>query len=326
MKKNLTRKLALSAVTMGVAALTVTSTTYAWYTNNSSATASELKVETQAAEGNLLIQNGNDGTSKNEKNASIVLDKGFGTSLTLTEIGNKLTPAQWAKKIESNNDEADNESFVDVERKNDAVVDNHFIWFNVDVPAGKKATISMTLDHLEFSGRKQQTLTMLNKSGNNPTGDTSVTVGLQDVLGLKVTRFAKESEELNEAVTVTSANYRYLAEGNINEDVGDALVYYNNVMGKSETRPDTYSNFFSSTTLATESTKEDTTTTTANSITLFTVNNITTDVKTVQVGICFTFFIDGWDKDCYNVIGGQSITGGSLKFSMSADSNADKTE
>lgn len=306
MKKNLTRKLALSAVTMGVAALTVTSTTYAWYTTNNTASANTLKAGTQAAEGNLLIRNNNGNDSSiNEASTTVAPNTGYSPSITLTDMSSAklMTPAQ-----------LNSDNFVGLDGSTAAIVNNHYVWFSVDVPAGKTATISLYTGTFTFSEKRTQTLTMSNTTLDS-TGEakdaSSISVGLEDVLAMRVTTVGTATSGVT--YSASDKNYRYLAE---TTDSQDALVYYNNVMGltgkDAKTRP-TSGYSFESTYLGSTSS--------SSMIALATISNTGTAQTNYKFGLCFTLFIDGWDKECYNAIGGQSITAGTFNFQLTTTDN-----
>ena len=334
MKKNLTRKLALSAVTMGVAALTVTSTTYAWYTNNGSASASSLKASTSAAEGNLLLKYGNPTsgstgslTAENTCTDTTAPDKGYSTSIELGTIAKDLKPAQWLNKddkiaqssgTDSEDKKATANGFYQLADKETASSDinTHYIWFYVEAPAKTKYNLTLkfttTKDSTEtaglsFSGGKKQKLTMNSNSSTDAsaTQATETTVGLDDVLAMRVDSILATNSN---GVTVTSKNYKYKAE-QLGSDKADALVYYNNVMGTSYgTDSTTRHNSNCETSWYMSS---------GDGVTIATCDNTSgSETAAYYFGISFTFFIDGWDYQCFNAIGGQSITGGKFNFSL----------
>ena len=336
MKKNLTRKLALSAVTMGVAALTVTSTTYAWYTNNGSASASSLKATTTAAEGNLLLKYGNTTsgaagsiTAQNTCADTTAPDKGYSTSIELGTIDTPLKPVQWLNKgdkiaqasgTDSDDKKATANGFYELKDTETSSTDTntHYIWFYVEAPAKTKYNLTLkfttTKDSLEtagltFSGNKSQKLTMdsvdsTEKSASQPT---STSVGLDDVLAMRVDSILTKNPD---KVIVTSANYKYKEEA-LGKDKADALVYYNNVMG---TKYVVNGSRHNSSCVNGENgwyMSSDDGVTIANCD-----NSNGDDTAAYYFGISFTFFIDGWDYQCFNAIGGQSITGGKFNFSL----------
>ena len=66
MKKSLRRKLIMSAVAVGAAAVGTTASTYAWFVSNNTVTASEINGSVVESNANLFILNGeNYGQSTN---------------------------------------------------------------------------------------------------------------------------------------------------------------------------------------------------------------------------------------------------------------------
>ena len=86
MKKNLLRKLTLSAVTMGVAALSVTTSTFAWFTTNGTATASTISGTVQASDILFMIENPtwSDATASSASTADYS-NSTYSSSVTLTQ-------------------------------------------------------------------------------------------------------------------------------------------------------------------------------------------------------------------------------------------------
>ena len=296
MKKNLTRKLALSAAAMGVAALSVTTTTYAWFTSNSEATATAVKASTvDAGEGNILLS----------------LDaKNWGKTATLPDKSSvKLAPVQYGTGetttgyygLNGTKDLSGNtisyELFVQVS----------------NVAAG--STISMNLSNFEFSAKQTQKL--LASAGTDDPAGTKVTVGLDDVLAMRVENVALPNDAIiptgltASEVAANNKHYRYLTE---NSSGADALEYYNNLLGEHLTRPASgeFATTYESTALCTVTTGESSSTT-YNDITCLT---LASDKRDAVFGIKLTFYIDGWDYQCFNAVAGTSITGGAINFKV----------
>ena len=298
MKKNLTRKLALSAAAMGVAALSVTTTTYAWFTSNSEATATAVKASTvDAGEGNILLS----------------LDaRTWGKAATLADKSSvKLAPVQYGTGetttgyygLNGTKDLSGNtisyELFVQVS----------------NVAAG--STISMNLSNFEFSAKQTQKL--LASAGTGAPAGTEVTVGLEDVLAMRVENLALPENAIiptgltASEVAAKNKHYRYLTE---NSSGADALEYYNNLLGEHLTRPASDGKFYTtyeSTALCTVTTGESSSTPTYNDITCLT---LASDKRDAVFGIKLTFYIDGWDYQCFNAVAGTSIIGGAINFKV----------
>ena len=311
MKKNLTRKLALSAVTMGVAALTVTSTTYAWYTSNATATASTITGTAKAADGNLLIGKNSGDTSSYSTTQTIDNVSSWATSLTFDTNNNaKLEPvtydstnSKWVK--------IGGGSINSTDAPETAIV-RQTVWFNIDSLSGSSTDyyLSVTMSGLTQNptNGKTQKLSVSDEADKelNKITVKSRTVNLTDVLACRITPVSLPS-----GVTATGANslaYKYTTE---NATEGDAVVYYNNVYGltgdKGLTRPTDYETSTYSDRLFN-----------TNKVNLFTLKGFddTASEQNYRFGVTFEFYIDGWDYQCYNAIGGQSFAGLSLEFNL----------
>lgn len=337
MKKNLTRKLALSAVTMGVAALTVTSTTYAWYTTNWQATASGMKASTAAANSNLLIATK---TSENEE-ATTIGEAVWGKSVSFVDKSSiELTPAQWVK-----NDGASTESWIGLDKK-DATVVNYTVWFSATSLTKSSYSLKMKLSDVKFSGgnanndtsRNKQIFEVDAKSGTdkgNYTKGHSGNFGLIDVLGMRTEKIEEYSRtESNGKTTYTSKtsgivtsdtkNYRYLAENNSG---ADAVTYYNNVYGLTDDKGlnrNTNQILYEGNLYAAKSDSVSTLEYKEYEIATITGDENNTranEAYEAYFGIKFTLFIDGWDYQCFNAVAGTKLESMTLNFSLTAKTN-----
>ena len=330
MKKNLTRKLALSAVTMGVAALTVTSTTYAWYTTNSQATASGMKANTAAADSNLLIATQTRSDSKEA--TTLQEDLKWGNSVSFVAKTNELQPAQW---------DATHSKWVGVDGRTEVTTVTYTVWFQAtDITSSK--TLKLQLGGARFKnssssddnlGRNKQHFlvdAVGEKGGQDYKAGKDQYVGLVDVLGIQTNLvgeytlsyaiesssgtaigdavYTKKTE--NTIVTSDTTNYRFLSENTTN--TGDAVIYYNNVQtGANIKRPDPYNSFFNKTSLATEGDEG----LNYNPVEIATITP-TNDNKDAYFGISFTLFIDGWDYQCFNAVAGTTLDALTLNFTL----------
>lgn len=286
MKKNLTRKLALSAAAMGVAALSVTTTTYAWFTSNSTATASNVSgTVIDAGEGNLLVST--DAIT-------------WGKTATFAANTIKLKPVHVNAAANTYTDE-----------KGTAVTDgvkSYTVYFNVsNVAAG--SSVHMKVNLSGFSDAVQQTLLADAGTSEEAKAGKKVTVGLQDVLAMNINDVATfpEGATATKTADITSPlngkAYRYKAES---EAAADAVTYYNNLLGETISRPGTgYTDQYASTTLmgATEATD-------------FTLYTLGDDQRSAVFGLTFTFFIDGWDYQCFNAVAESLFTTGTFEFTV----------
>ncbi len=332
MKKNLTRKLALSAVTMGVAALTVTSTTYAWYTTNSQATASGMKASTAAADSNLLIatQTRSDG----KEATTLQEDLKWGNSVEFVAKTDKLQPAQWSTT---------SSKWVGVDGTTDVTTVTYTVWFQAtDITSDK--TLKLQLGGATFKnssngddnlGRNKQHFLVdaVGEEGDqNYKAGKDQYVGLVDVLGIQTNlvgeytlSYATETSDgtaegdavytkktENKIVTSSTTNYRFLSEVSNSSKTGDAVIYYNNVItGANISRPESYNTFFNKEALATETDSS----LTYNSVDIATITP-TKDNKDAYFGISFTLFIDGWDYQCFNAVAGTKLDALTLNFTL----------
>lgn len=287
MKKNLTRKLALSAAAMGVAALSVTTTTYAWFTSNSTATASNVSgTVIDAGEGNLLVSTD---------------AKTWGKTATFGANDTKLKPVHVNASANTYTDE-----------KGTAVNDgvkSYTVYFNIsNVAAG--SSVHMKVNLSGFSAAVEQTLLADAGTSEEAKAGKKVTVGLQDVLAMNINDVATfptgATATKTDGITspLSGKAYRYKAETAV---AADAVTYYNNLLGETISRPTTgYNDQYDETTTlmgATEATD-------------FTLYTLGTDQRSAVFGLTFTFFIDGWDYQCFNAVAESLFTTGTFEFSV----------
>lgn len=293
MKKNLVKKLALSAVTMGVAALTVTTTTFAWFTSNTSATASSIKATTVGAgEGNLLI-------STDAKN--------WATSATLADhSATKLAPTQLVDG-----------QFKDLDgTSNSANTVSYTLYFSVSNVA-KGAKIQMNLSDLKFGANEEPTYQqkLLADAASTAKAGSTVSVKYGDVLAMRIEEAVLPSDATAQAqegqpgtLFVSGAkNYRYRAE---DASGADAVTYYNNILGKEIVRPtEGQGDYkFETTYLSTADSKID-------------IYQLGEEQDSAVFGLTFTFFIDGWDAQCFNAVSQGSISDGAFNFNVLKSGN-----
>ena len=293
MKKNLVKKLALSAVTMGVAALTVTTTTFAWFTSNTSATASSIKATTVGAgEGNLLI-------STDAKN--------WATSATLDDhSATKLAPTQLVEG-----------QFKDLEGTgNSANTVSYTLYFSVSNVA-KGAKIQMNLSDLKFGADTEPTYQqkLLADAASTAKAGSTVSVKYGDVLAMRIADAALPQDATTQAqenqpgtlFASGAKNYRYRAE---DLSGADAVTYYNNILGKEIVRPtEGQGDYkFETTYLSTADSKID-------------IYQLGEEQDSAVFGLTFTFFIDGWDAQCFNAVSQGSITDGAFNFNVLKSGN-----
>jgi predicted ribosomally synthesized peptide with SipW-like signal peptide len=284
MKKNLTRKLALSAAAMGVAALSVTTTTYAWFTSNSTATASKVSgTVVDAGEGNLLVST--DAITWSSKAT-------FAANNTL------LSPVQV---------KASDNSYTNLDGQDGlSGTKSYTVYFNVSNVA-KGSSVHMKVNLSGFSTAVPQTLLADAGTADGAKAGQTVTVGLEDVLAMTITdknlpnnATATQTEGIKSPLSGKA--YRYKEETPVD---ADAVVYYNNLLGKEIARPNDYASQYAETTLMGG--------TDATDFILYTLGEEQTNAV---FGLTFTFFIDGWDYQCFNAVANSAFTEGAFEFSI----------
>ena len=320
MNKKLVRKLALSAVTLGVAALSVTTTTFAWFTTNGTASAEHITANTVAAKANMMIRSWN-------PNADTPAFGDWTTTATLiSKTGSQLQPVEPTStmgEFKTMNNVSGTTVAIDGADNYKYVVQYKIQFSITDIPAGT-STLKMYLSNMAFTANANQYLlvdatTDTTTNAAAAAGQT-ISVGLSDVLSLQINTIASNEAGADTALTgddvatltATNTNYRNTAETSV-ETATDALVYYNKVYNRNLTRPSlTYGADILSTVTSAD---------TNNGITIATFTNTTgagqeQRNKYQYVTTTFTFFIDGWDHECFNAIGSSKITEGKFNFAL----------
>ncbi len=355
MKKNTLRKLTLSAVTMGVAALSLTSTTYAWFTTNGEATASGVKGTVAAADSNMLIKTATYAASKDTLNKTVATwPANFSKDLTGIEsvkatqssdeqVANNATvtpalqPVTWKDSafVKAGSTTG---NFDGVITENVDVLHYEVVFAITNLPAAQQ-TISVSFS--EFTKNAKGSQYLLVNAGDSAVAGKTIQVNLLDVLSLRTEstvitgdylttyNIDKTQTDLVESITATNQNYRYKEDKQELTDVtsgsastssltGDAIAYYNNVYGLTDTsvspakitKPTNEAQGYASSTSETYFGEEN-----KNGITLFTVPEGNAN-KTVYVKTDFYFYIDGWDYQCFNCVGGLTLDAGTMNFKL----------
>lgn len=355
MKKNTLRKLTLSAVTMGVAALSLTSTTYAWFTTNGEATASGISGTVAAVDSNMLIK------TATYKVSEDTVDKTVAT--WPTNFSKDLTKIESVKATKSSDDVTSNTivtpALQPVTWKDSAFVKagsttgkfETAITENVDVlhyevvfAITNLSTTSQTVSvsFSNFTDTAEGSQYLLVNAGTTATAGKTIQVNLLDVLSLRTESTVITSDNLTDynidktqadlvgTISATNQNYRYKADVDNLDDVstgsvsqtqlkGDAITYYNNVYGLTDnrtnpakiTKPDNESQGYAKSDNETYFGEDN-----KDGITLFTVAEGNAN-KTVYVKTDFYFYIDGWDYQCFNCVGGLELKAGTMNFKLS---------
>ncbi len=356
MNKKLTRKLTLSAVTLGVAALSLTSTTYAWFTTNGEAKAEGITGSVAASDANMLIKTP---TGYSGSNGTAAWDTTFTKSVTeikkaqnydqSTAKAVSMQPVTWDStvtgathnftKAGTNEDAAAIGSFSKTATMNEDILHYEVIFAITDLQQGATKNVSVSFANLaDNKGTQYLLVDALNgnvteTSKTKATAGKTIDVSILDVLSLRVEstviKSSSTSGELKigdynitdtgstliDSITSTDANYRYKEDvdtlrssgSNFDDLTGNAIDYYKNVYGSTATqnmqKPE----------IATQG-YADSKYFGADDITLFTVEGTAT-AHTVYVKTDFYFYIDGWDNQCFNCVGGLSLGNtGSMTF------------
>ena len=324
MNKKLVRKLALSAVTLGVAALSVTTTTFAWFTTNGSATASEVNATVVSSDANLMVR------SYDSTKQTPAWD-GWTTSATLhTPTGTNLKPVSITGGTGTTYDETkfytlsnSNQQFAEAQATDVLVYKIQYAI--TDIPQSKTTELKIYFSDFKFSTDDTQDGTpnenkknqyLLVDATKTPTTDTNavagktVKLGLEEVLNMRVrTVYSDQAGEdltTGSGATFTTSTLRYQADAA--KEGSDALVYYNNIYGTTLNRPDSnYNDKYDPSKLMS---------TTSDSSTALTIATFNGSVSQIYATSYIYFFIDGWDYQCFSAIGGSSITAGKIKFEI----------
>ncbi len=349
----LIRKLTLSGVTLGVAALSLTTSTYAWFTTNTTATASGISGSVKASGGNMLIKTlnywqGDVTTEPTTTTADTWSD--FASTVTLhAKDGVKMNPVTYTQVDTSAGSGSSTPNTSGFYKGTDggttfttAAEETDYLHYKIifalsSLATGNDITNKVTMKVSNFTSDaegSQYLLVDASDDTSNPAkaGDT-IKVNLLDVLSMRVestiitsdnsnnsyTQYGIQSSDLTSpTLTASNACYRYRDKSDTvtvgsGTKKADALTYYNTVHGISASRPtDKTRGYLDSTTspntlVSTNNNAEE-----ANTIELFSVSG----VEKAYVMCDIYFYIDGWDKQCFNAAGGLSLAEGNLNFEL----------
>ncbi len=344
MNKKILRKLTLSAVTLGVAALSVTTSTFAWFTTNGSASASTVsgKVESQNALMLIKSPTGWNGSTPvytgatvwDESSATYSLPESssaatFGTSTTLINEAGNGTKLNGLKPVsivssDSKKDTPDGQFYTNSTNATHTYTtqasSSDYLHYQVVIALsglvkGTTYTVTMTLPALNSNTHDQY---LMVDAGNHTSAKAGNTLKLciKDALSLgiknTVIKGSQNSSDLYnlsnggtiETLTTDNAGfYHAIAETEANDEKGDAIAYYNNVYKSSQnysniSLPGSYSSCY----------KNNTDLFSSWSGTAKTIYSVTgADNGSLVVVTDLYFFIDGWDYQCFNAIGGLDL-------------------
>lgn len=272
--KKLTRKLLLSSFALALALVTLTTTTFAWYTTNREVSATVAQSKTKGdVSGSLEISTDNSSWGP--------------TAAVITSVDG-LVPLQYISGELYTKDDTEN-----------AATTGTYLQFTVYVRTSSKLTTDTTV--------YLKKLTITNKTADLATTSKSVlsTTGMAEgtTVGSKYTVDVVRALSLaisSTASTIGSTEYSY---GEIATPVpdtftgktGNALLYYKEVMGEKLT---------DSRTAATVLSDE-----TGSAIEVATIAKAAEASSTASAGVpvVFTVWLDGWDLYCFDACQGQSF-------------------
>ncbi len=327
----LIRKITLSGVTLGVAALSVTTSTFAWFTTNSEAKASSVSGTVSASGSNMLIKTYKD-TSWTPFAKEVIFDAG----------STQLVPVTYQTSDQAGFYKADNttENSFSVSATDKTDYLHYQVIFGLSsLATASNMTNTVSLEVNDFKSETDKEQYLLVDAGDGAKAGDTIKVNLLDVLSMRVesklitssdTAYGITAGDIptidNGNFTATNSCYRYRAEstqvltktsrsGDFSLSNADALTYYNNVYNVSASRPsdDTprgYNNssYTDATNLVTKGESDET----PNEIKLFTIKGS----EKAYVMCDIYFYIDGWDYQCFNAVGGLKLDSGILNFSL----------
>ena len=330
MTNKILRKLTLSAVTLGVAAVSATTSTFAWFTTNSKVTASNVNGSVKEADGNMLLSVKNDDSWQSPAK-TVTLPTGA-TSLAPVQASSTETSGTTTYSFTKAKSVGD---FNDTTTDGTDYIHYQLIFHMSDLATGDNIKNVVTANFNGFTGTEGSQYLLVDASTDATgakAGDT-IKVNLLDVLSMRVeseiiTDSNKSTYNISDTISSTTTNigsnttkfYRYNEEKETvkvgeSDKKADALTYYKNVYSdaSSVTRPENTPKYETTYLSSTQNTNNSSTA----GITLFEV----TGTSKAYVKTDIYFYIDGWDKQCFNAAGGLKITAGSIDFKLSTANN-----
>ncbi len=364
MNKKMLRKLTLSAVTLGVAALSVTTSTFAWFTTNGTATASKVSGTVKASDVTMLIKSptgwkNSDGTMTPVYDGSYYWDNGsssmasttsgsartFGTSTELVnESGNgdtttKLTPLAILNGTSLSSTTGPSfTKYSDIGKTTtETVSSSDYLHYQVVIAlnglvSGTSYSVKMQLPTINTQKAEQY---LLVNAGTGATAGSTIQLEISDALSLCIkntivsttsnnasdyglsnggaissfdndaTGFYHAKEETANVMTKSAFGSDFTSKA------GDAITYYNNVYGLPVSSPSSINAIKKP-----ENYEYTSGSTTYKNDTFSGWSSTPQTIYTVKGGenadslVCVTdlyFFIDGWDYQCFNAIGGLKL-------------------
>lgn len=280
--KKLTKKLLLSAITLGLALVTLTTTTFAWYTTSKTATASGTGVTSgETSDSTLMIStNGND----------------WSQNVTFADNEAFLLPVQWNGGTFQNID-------GEPAGANDYYEFKLYFKTTKSVPtSGTVSPVTVYLNKilLTNTGTMKEYDNLTNGSITNCPTDSKYVIDATRAMDLVIgTKGYNLSGQYNYKTGESG-----FGQNNENIATADALSYYNAVMSASKTREG-----ITDLTQVTVAEKATGVIANANYIEIGSMTATAGENAVYsQLEITFKLFLNGWDQYCFDACKGQSFS------------------
>lgn len=320
MKKGLKTKLGLSVMSLGLLAGALSTSTYAWFTTNATATTNEITVNSQATSDSIYLST--DGIN-------------FGKSVTIA-----------AENIELDAVTYNSDKYVNLSNENvtesggtdsvPAAILKFDLYFKTTVADESAATIYFDDATTKFVTSNEAAFTLLgnaydSESVNEDLGAGKTYTGyLTNATRLAVTPYgvvtgATTGGATGEFIKGTRTAYTTIEEGKtelggVTEVKKGAFPYYQNVMKPGDGFTNPYA-------AATEPKTENGS---SNAAQIEASSEVATKVSSGKIAkVEFAFYIEGWDADAFDTILGQTVAitlGFNLTSSSSVTSSSTSTE
>ena len=263
----LTKKLLLSALTLGLAVVTLTTTTFAWYTTNTEASATGKGSTSGTTDDFSLMISSNNST--------------WGQSATI-ENGVNLIPLQWS---------AENDRFEKLNGDSSASGFYQFtLYFKTSGAASAKDVYlkNILIYNVERTANNLKKFENLSSKTTGCPTDASYAVDAVKALDLVIgTGTDAKAYDLSGKFASVAEEYKYLADqATFNGGTADAVSYYKDVMG--------ITSDFGSETAEFEASLD------------YSVSLGQIPVGDV-LSVTFTVYLNGWDAYCFDACRGQSF-------------------
>lgn len=296
--KKLGRKLTLSALSLGLAVVTLSTTTFAWYTSNKTVSASGIMGATSGETDSTLL------ISKTGEDGSFSGSVEFTESSEYTVSGDNIMP------LHHNGTTFLDKTGVDV--ASTASEKKNYLQFSVFIKTQNSSTVVNVPVYLS-----ELTIENTQETSELPGADIIRTYTTNDWIADAKTYKVDAAQALNVAIAAapktgsgkaTTVGKTMYSVNDIvgkakNEGLGegaDALKYYNAVMGEALTKPAT--GYMPVELTKTSSADKE-------------VNVVTLESRNVYE-VVFTVWLDGWDQYCFDACKNQSFN---ISFSLTTD-------